>query len=193
MPDTSDLPALLASRLLHDLTGPLGALGNGIELLEMTVAPSPELDLMRDAMAAMQARLRLYRLAFGAATPGAQVAGPELAGLVAAAAPQRVTCRADLPAVLDRAMVRSGLLAMLCAQSALAWGGSLDMHHALDTWTLTAESGRLRIEARLWHALAEGQPPPGATPPEVHFALLARTLRAPPHLEIGATRLVLSF
>ncbi len=31
-----DLAALLGSRLCHDLVSPLGAIGNGVELLEMS-------------------------------------------------------------------------------------------------------------------------------------------------------------
>ena len=64
------LTAMLCSRLCHDLVGPIGAISNGIEILEDETDPG-----MRDqaigllARSAKQAtgRLRFYRLAFGAA------------------------------------------------------------------------------------------------------------------------------
>ena len=63
------LSALMCSRLCHDLVGPIGAIGNGIEML----AEEDDADMRQQAlgllaMSARQAtgRLRFYRLAFGA-------------------------------------------------------------------------------------------------------------------------------
>ena len=43
-----DLNALIGSRLCHDLISPIGAIANGMELLEIH-APSPETDLILKA------------------------------------------------------------------------------------------------------------------------------------------------
>ena len=64
-----DLAALLCTRLCHDLVGPVGALGNGVELLEdEDGADMREQALALLATSAQQAsrRLRFFRLAFGA-------------------------------------------------------------------------------------------------------------------------------
>ena len=62
------LAAMLASRMCHDLVSPLGAIGNGLELLEMAGGGGgPEFALMADSVAAARARLRLFQLAFGRA------------------------------------------------------------------------------------------------------------------------------
>ncbi|MCL4674724.1 MAG: hypothetical protein KJZ59_01530, partial [Pararhodobacter sp.] len=70
------LAAMIGSRLCHDLVSPLGAIGNGVELLQMTQAPTPELDLVSEAVKTAQSRIRLFRLAFGVADD-AQSVRPE--------------------------------------------------------------------------------------------------------------------
>jgi histidine phosphotransferase ChpT len=69
---TSDLhlAELMAARLCHDLVGPIGAVANGIELLnDGGSAPDPEVTGLI-AVSARQAtrRLQWFRVAFGSAT-----------------------------------------------------------------------------------------------------------------------------
>jgi len=69
-PNSQDLSALVASRLRHDLGNPLGAVSNGVELLQMSgMANSPEMALIADALRDTEARLRFFRIAYGAARP----------------------------------------------------------------------------------------------------------------------------
>ena len=59
MTDQTDLSALLGSRICHDLISPIGAIGNGVELLMMEGGtPSPELVLIAESVAAANARIR---------------------------------------------------------------------------------------------------------------------------------------
>ena len=55
----ADLASLVAARLCHDLVSPLGAIGNGVELIEMGGQPasgkSPEMALISDSVAAARA------------------------------------------------------------------------------------------------------------------------------------------
>lgn len=71
MPVTLSVRAveLLCSRLCHDLVSPVGAINNGVELIEETgLAEGGEaLDLIADSADAAAKRLKLFRLAFGAA------------------------------------------------------------------------------------------------------------------------------
>lgn len=65
-----DLAALLCSRLSHDLTGPVGAVANGVELLAEDEDPAMQaqsLELLAFSAAEVSRRLQFYRLAFGAA------------------------------------------------------------------------------------------------------------------------------
>lgn len=65
-----DLAALLCSRVCHDAVGPVGAIVNGLELLdEDDSAETREmaLDLIRKSARQASARLQFARIAFGAA------------------------------------------------------------------------------------------------------------------------------
>src|SRR6201985_2536236 len=76
-PDALELAALFGSRVCHDLITPVGAIVNGLEVLDDN--PKPEdrefaLDLIRKSSKTASARLQFCRLAFGAAgSAGAQI------------------------------------------------------------------------------------------------------------------------
>jgi histidine phosphotransferase ChpT len=68
--DPLDLTALVASRLCHDVISPVGAIINGLEVLEE--GPDPQtrdfaLELIKKSARQASARLQFARLAFGAA------------------------------------------------------------------------------------------------------------------------------
>ena len=75
--ESLDLAALLCSRVCHDLISPVGAIVNGMEVLEETDDESTRtfaLDLIRKSADQASARLQFCRLAFGAAgSAGAEV------------------------------------------------------------------------------------------------------------------------
>src|SRR5213596_1910543 len=72
-----DLAALLCSRVCHDLISPVGAVVNGMEVLEETNDESTKtfaLDLIKRSAAQASARLQFCRIAFGAAgSAGAEI------------------------------------------------------------------------------------------------------------------------
>jgi histidine phosphotransferase ChpT len=76
-PDALELAALLCSRVCHDLISPVGAIVNGLEVLDDD--PKEEdrefaLNLIRKSAKSASARLQFCRLAFGAAgSAGAQI------------------------------------------------------------------------------------------------------------------------
>jgi histidine phosphotransferase ChpT len=75
--DSLDLAALLCSRVCHDVISPVGAIVNGIEVLEDDNDPSMRefaLDLIAKSARQASARLQFARLAFGASgSAGAQI------------------------------------------------------------------------------------------------------------------------
>src|ERR1700741_2301388 len=78
-PDALELAALLCSRVCHDLISPVGAIVNGLEVLDDN--PKPEdrdfaLDLIRKSAKTASARLQFCRLAFGAAGSGGAAGDP---------------------------------------------------------------------------------------------------------------------
>jgi len=72
-----DLAALLCSRLCHDLISPVGAIVNGIEVMEEDKNDETKtfaLDLIKKSAQQASAKLQFCRLAFGAAgSAGAQI------------------------------------------------------------------------------------------------------------------------
>jgi histidine phosphotransferase ChpT len=63
----SELAALLCSRICHDVISPVGALNNGIELLEEPGAEEDAMALVRVSARNASARLQFMRIAYGAA------------------------------------------------------------------------------------------------------------------------------
>jgi hypothetical protein len=130
-----DLSALIASRIVHDLTSPLGAVGNGLEMLELSGTPAgPEIDLIAQSVALAKARLRFLRLAFGAAAPGQLVSGSEIAaalsGPVGAA---RLAIDWQPADGAERTLVKLAFLSLMCLESAMPFGGSVTVPSPVST------------------------------------------------------------
>ena len=69
-PDALDLAALLCSRVCHDVISPVGAITNGLEVLEDEEGEEMRtfaLDLIKKSAKQASAKLQFARLAFGAA------------------------------------------------------------------------------------------------------------------------------
>lgn len=62
-----DLAALLCSRVCHDIISPVGAINNGLELLDEGGADQEAMELIRASARNASARLQFARIAFGAA------------------------------------------------------------------------------------------------------------------------------
>jgi histidine phosphotransferase ChpT len=75
--DALDLAALLCSRVCHDLISPVGAIVNGLEVLEEAKDEETKtfaLDLIKKSAGTASAKLQFCRIAFGAAgSAGAQI------------------------------------------------------------------------------------------------------------------------
>lgn len=172
--------ALIAQRLCHDLVNPLGAVGNGLELMAMDrLAPTAEQALMADSLAQALGRIKLYRLAFGTTGTGGSVAGVDLAAALAVlGGSRRIDRTTTLSPSVPRPDARLLALMALAGETALAWGGALDLRADGTILRVRAEAPRLRTDGVPWAALADGAPPPGATPALVHFACLPPAARA---------------
>lgn len=179
--DPERLAALVSSRLCHDLVSPLGAIGNGLELLQMSgefpgITKSPELMLIAESVEAARARVQWFRMAFGAAGKEQRVSRAELAALlVDVEKGGRTRVRLDAEGDLPRAEARMILLALMCLETAMPWGGSVLVCRGARGWRLVAESNRTKLDPALWSWLDSGaaRDRPEPAPSEVHFALLA--------------------
>ena len=75
--ESLDLAALLCSRVCHDLISPVGAIANGLEVLEEAKDDETKtfaMDLIKKSSRTASAKLQFCRIAFGAAgSAGAQI------------------------------------------------------------------------------------------------------------------------
>jgi histidine phosphotransferase ChpT len=197
-PDRNDLAALLGSRICHDLISPIGAIGNGLELLMMDMgAKSPEVALIAQSVANANARIRFFRLAFGAAgADGKQSLAEVRAILSDLTQGSRQTIEWATGSDLGRAQVKIAFLLLMCLESAMPYGGRVTVGAADGRWTIEAAAQRFRIEPDLWAVLADPTAAPDISPAAVHFPLAAaeiarqgRRLSA----ELGQTTIRLAF
>lgn len=174
--DRPDLTALIGSRICHDLTSPLGAIGNGVELLAMSgVGDSEEMRLIAGSIACANARIRFFRIAYGRAEAGAQLASPEiLSTLGDYFHDSRIRMTWHPREQVPRTVLRRLFLAIQCLESALPFGGRIDVRHETGMWEVAGESPRLRAEGLPWPLLRGDAVPAGLSPAQVQFALLGQ-------------------
>ena len=138
-----DFASLLCSRLCHDLLSPVGALGNGLELLADEKDPAMRervVELLGESARASANKLKFFRLAFGAAggfgaTIDPREARNAIEGLLA---DKRIELGWMVEAApLPKDAVKVLLNLALIAIDALVRGGTLD---------IGAESGGGRVE-----------------------------------------------
>jgi histidine phosphotransferase ChpT len=132
MTSSTDLAALLCSRLCHDMLSPVGALSNGLELLADEKDPGMRkrcFDLLEQSAKISTDRLKFFRLAYGAAGGfGDEVPSDEPRELVAGliAANERVEFEwAVAHATLPKPAVKVLLNPAAIAIAALVRGGTL--------------------------------------------------------------------
>ena len=186
--DGVGLAMRLASRMCHDLVSPLGAIGNGLELLEMAGGVGgAEAALISDSVAAARARVRLFRLAFGHSGPDQRLPVHELREVLADRdSTGRLAVELDGSGDLSRGAAQLIALSVMCLATGLPWGGRVLICRAetgmqpgaASGWRLVAESARTRPDPALWSWLDGAVPGPLPGPGEVHFAMLAAAARA---------------
>ncbi|MEJ6401830.1 histidine phosphotransferase family protein [Yoonia sp. 2307UL14-13] len=175
-----DLAALVGSRICHDLISPIGAIGNGIELLALTGGSAPaEMDLITDSVENANARIRFFRIAFGSAGEGQMVGTSEVQGILRdIAAGTRFEYDWQVAVEQPRPMVRCAFLMLLCVETALPLGGDVRITLDGDRWVITATGSRLKVDAALWETLTQPDAPFDHTAAQVQFALLPDLLAA---------------
>lgn len=175
-----DLVALVAARICHDLISPIGAIGNGIELMQMDgTATGPELTLVAESVQSANARIRLFRMAFGGAMRGQRIAQGEVQAVLDDLMQQgRVRVQWDNAGDLARDEVKIGLLLVMCLESALAYGGRIQVTQAGGRWQVTGHADRMRVDPGLWGLLVAPDRAVPISAADVHFALAADAIAA---------------
>jgi histidine phosphotransferase ChpT len=160
-PDALELAALLCSRVCHDLISPVGAIVNGLEVLDDN--PKPEdrdfaLELIRKSAKTASARLQFCRLAFGAAgSAGAQI---DLGDAQAMARGQiedgKVSITWNLPRILlPKNRVKLLLNMLVIAQQTIPRGGTLTIDPVGEGETMAFRVTAAGLNARVPQNIAD--------------------------------------
>jgi histidine phosphotransferase ChpT len=198
MSGRDDLLALLGSRICHDLVSPLGAIGNGVELLAMSgLDAAPELALITESVGNANARIRFFRVAFGATGTETRLGAPEIRSILGdLARGGRIRVDWAIDADVPRAEAKLAFLLVLCLESARPFGGRIAVAKANDRWQLSGLADRVRADPALWGLLLGGAGGAEPTSGTVHFALvpdLARRLGRTVRTTLGETAVTISF
>jgi histidine phosphotransferase ChpT len=169
--DPMDLAALLSSRVCHDVISPVGAIVNGLEVLEEEKDAEMRghaLALIKSSAAEASARLQFCRLAFGAAgSKGAAIDTGDAEHVTRQLlADERTKLEWSVPRVLmSKNKVKLLLNLCLIADATIPRGGVISVASAGEeddlSFTIVAKGTNARVAAAI-PALLAGTPEDGA-------------------------------
>lgn len=174
----NDLATLVGSRICHDLISPIGAIGNGVELLELTGGETgSEIALISESVQSANARIRFFRIAFGAAKDDQMISRKDVLGILSEIARGgRTTYYWQIDGDHQRLNVRIAFLLLLCFESAMPLGGDVSVQEDDNDWVLTANAKRWMIDQERWDSLTDTTSSLEHSAAQVQFALLPSVL-----------------
>lgn len=173
-----DIASLISSRICHDLVSPLGAISNGLELLELSGATNgPEYELLHDSLANATARINFFRYAFGSRSDDTFLAENAIrTTLDGFYAGTRIRVIWSIQGEVPRNQAKLALLVIQCLETFLPIGGVITASCDASRWHFSATDERLRPnEENLNHLLGRALRP-GLKPSEIQFELARRIL-----------------
>jgi histidine phosphotransferase ChpT len=197
-----ELASLLCSRICHDVISPVGALNNGLELLDEPGAAEDALNLIRISAKNASARLQFARIAFGAAgSAGSQI---DTGDAEAVAAAYMANEKAKLSwsgarAYLPKSVVKLILNMILIGSGSVPRGGTLDVElpsaENEQTLSVKAAGPMIRVSDKFIQ-LHNNQPldePIDAHAVQYYYTLLlAREAKLALNVNVNAERLLLT-
>ncbi len=177
-PKTVDIASLISSRICHDLASPLGAIANGLELMELSGAPStPEFELLSESVENAVARINFFRIAFGPPEFGAQVAESDIRNTIFRYySGQRIKIFWLVSGDIPRPQAKLAMLFLSCMETFLPFGGTITVSNTDDLWTFDAKDPRLRGNAERMALLSGQGDPTDLKPSQIQFELVRQML-----------------
>ncbi|MEM8655650.1 MAG: histidine phosphotransferase family protein [Pseudomonadota bacterium] len=167
-----NLAALIGSRICHDLISPIGAINNGLELLGMSdTHEGPELELISESVGNASARIRFFRVAYGAASDQSLGRAEVVAILNDCMQGGRLQVAYGPLDAQPRWAVRMAFLAVQCLETSLPYGGRIEVGCTNGGWDITGHSAKQSVDPTLW-GLLNGEEVEDLAPAHVQFALL---------------------
>lgn len=175
---TNNLAALIGSRICHDLISPVGAITNGLELMQMSGSTlTPEVALITESVGNANARIRFFRVAYGLASAQQSMGRSEIISILKdGALGARVSVHWGPLEAVPRPEVRLVFLALQCFETAMPYGGQITVTRDAGHWDLIGAADRLRQTPDLWACLKAKGDIAAVTPAEVQFVLLPTLL-----------------
>ena len=175
-----DLANLVGSRICHDLISPIGAIGNGLELLSLTQkSMNEEMDLVSESAQSASARVQFFRIAYGGAAADQTNSSSEIVALLKACdSANRYSYDWQTAATLARQDIRIACLVIQCLETAAPTGGTMFVKQRENNWSISVDSrDPIRIEPQLWATLQMETFNYEFASSQVQFALLPNALR----------------
>ena len=171
---TNNLAALIGSRICHDLISPIGAITNGLELMQMSgAALTPEVALISESVENANARIRFFRVAYGIASAQQAMGRAEVVSILKAVSQgARVSFHWGPLEDVPRSEVRLAFLALQCFETAMLYGGRITLSREGNLWAISGTADKLRQTPALWASLEGVGSAIDVSPSEVQFALL---------------------
>lgn len=161
----SELAALLCSKVCHDIISPVGAINNGLELLDEGGADEDAMNLIRQSARNASARLQFARIAYGAAGSAGMLIDTGDAEAVTIAYLKNEKPELTWTggrALLPKNKVKLLLNLVLIANAAIPRGGRLSITlEDLETeprFTLAASGPMLRVPPKFLELHSGGKP-----------------------------------
>ena len=140
--------------------------------------PSPELALIEESIQNANARVRLFRLAFGGASHGQSMSRNDILKLVSDCySAGRTTVRWEPSTELSRVEAKLALLGILCLETTLPVGGRIHINDDRGQWQMQAYGEKIRFLPDAWSHLS-GRDTEVAEAAQVQFILLHQALEA---------------
>jgi len=176
---TLDLNGLLGARLCHDLISPVGAIRNGLELLEYSANMNgPELNLIRESASSADAKLRYFRVAFGRDAFEQVMNAIDIRDIVTSYA-HGTSFEIDwkISEILPKPIVKTLMLCLLCLETVIQRSGRVVVARTAGDISLTAYPKRTLTQLHLAEALRTHSWPTDLTASQVRFPLAAQAMK----------------
>lgn len=170
-----NVAALVSSKICHDLINPIGAIGNGLELMSLASDQkfTDEIELIAASAECASLKLQFFRLVYGYSQTSELIAKEKVEGVLAGNQQgNRFNYVWNTVDHIERTMVRTALLLIQCLESAAPSGGKITVDQDDENWTVKLiPNGPLKIIDSLWATLNDESAHPVLTSDEVQFAL----------------------
>jgi histidine phosphotransferase ChpT len=168
-----------------------------VELIALSgMDDTPEMVLIAESVENANARIRFFRVAFGAAEVEQTIGAQEVATIVEGLG-RTGRHRIDWAASGGpRVEIKLVFLVILCVASAMPWGGTIHVRRTGDSWQVSGTADRVKIDKALWDALGRPDAPIAVSSAEVEFPLARATaarIGRSLAIEMGAASVIVSF